>query len=55
MPRGNAEQNKVHYKGKENDYIVFVEDKEQFEQWKTDSSVPLAQFMGSYQIFVTDK
>ncbi|GKT55363.1 shwachman-bodian-diamond syndrome protein [Colletotrichum tofieldiae] len=55
MVRGEAHQTKVHYKGQEDDFIVFVEDPELFKKWKTDKSVPLAHFISSYKIFVTHK
>ncbi|GJC91934.1 Shwachman-Bodian-diamond syndrome protein [Colletotrichum higginsianum] len=55
MVRGEAHQTKVHYKGQEDDFIVFVEDVELFKKWKTDKSVPLAHFISSYKIFVTHK
>ncbi|KAK1986528.1 shwachman-Bodian-diamond syndrome protein [Colletotrichum cereale] len=55
MVRGEAHQTKVHYKGQEDDFIVFVEDPELFKKWKTDKSIPLAHFISSFKIFVTHK
>jgi hypothetical protein len=55
MPRGNAPQTKVHYQGKEDDYIVFIESLTDLEKWKTDSSVPLAQILAGFKIFITHK
>lgn len=55
MVRGEAQQTKVHYKGKEDDFIVFVEDAELFKKWKSDKSIPLAHFISSFKIFVTHK
>ena len=55
MTRGNASQTKVHLKGKEEDYIVFVESAQAVKEWKKDKSVPLAQVVGGYKVFVTHK
>jgi hypothetical protein len=55
MGRGEGIQSKVHLKGKEDDFIVFVESPEDFQKWKKDSSVPLAQVVNSFKIFVTHK
>lgn len=55
MPRGNAPQSKIHYQGKEDDFIVFVDDAEAVRQWKEDKSIPLAQVVSGFKIFVTHK
>lgn len=55
MPRGNSQETKVHYKGKEDDFIVFVEDAKSVQDWKADKSVPLAQVVQAFKIFVTHK
>ncbi|KAK1639163.1 shwachman-Bodian-diamond syndrome protein [Colletotrichum phormii] len=55
MVRGEASQTKVHFKGQEDDFIIFVEDAELYKKWKTDKTVPLAHFISSYKIFVTHK
>jgi hypothetical protein len=55
MTRGESVQTKVHYKGNDDDYIVFVDDVETWKKWKTDKSVALAHFMSSFKIFVTHK
>ncbi|KAK1485940.1 shwachman-Bodian-Diamond syndrome protein [Colletotrichum cuscutae] len=55
MVRGEASQTKVHFKGQEDDFIIFVEDPDLYKKWKTDKSVPLAHFISSYKIFVTHK
>jgi hypothetical protein len=55
MPRGEAQQTKVHYKGKEDDFIVFIDDAKQLKEWKSDKSIPLAQFVGSFKVFVSHK
>ncbi|MCJ1445049.1 MAG: hypothetical protein MMC23_005554 [Stictis urceolatum] len=55
MPRGNASQSKVHYQGKEEDFIIFVDDTESVKKWKEDRSIPLAQVVSGFKIFVTHK
>ncbi|KAI9893841.1 MAG: hypothetical protein M1814_005394 [Vezdaea aestivalis] len=55
MVRGTGTQVKVHYHGTDNDYIVFVEDTQSLEKWKSDSSIPLAQVVSGFKIFETGK
>lgn len=55
MPRGNEQQVKVHYKGKSDDFVIFVESAEAVKQWKGDSSIPLAQVVNGWKVFVTHK
>ncbi|PFH62540.1 hypothetical protein XA68_13122 [Ophiocordyceps unilateralis] len=55
MTRGEATQIKVHYKGKNDDFLVFVEDPETYKKWKTDRSIPLAHFVSSFKIFLTHR
>ena len=55
MPRGNAGQTKVHYQGKEEDFVVMVDDVEQVQKWKNDRSIPLAQVVSGWKIFITHK
>jgi hypothetical protein len=55
MPRGGAHITKVHYKGNTDDFIVFVESPADVENWKKDSSIPLAQVVNSFKIMVTHK
>ncbi|KAF2627570.1 shwachman-Bodian-diamond syndrome protein [Macroventuria anomochaeta] len=54
MARGDAIQTKVHYKGKAEDFIVFVDSSEAVQNWKQDSSIPLAQVVSGFKILVTD-
>ncbi|KAI5244024.1 hypothetical protein E4T47_03823 [Aureobasidium subglaciale] len=51
--RGNAAQVKVHYKGSDDDYIVFVDSAQAVRDWKADKSVPLAQVVSGWKVFVT--
>jgi hypothetical protein len=53
--RGNAAQVKVHFKGADDDYIVFVDSAQAVRDWKADKSVPLAQVVSGWKIFVTHK
>jgi hypothetical protein len=55
MARGEAPQVKCHYKGKDEDFIVFVDDVKSANAWKNDKTVPLAQVVSSFKIFVTHK
>jgi hypothetical protein len=55
MPRGNGPVAKVHYKGSEEDFIVFVESPEDLEKWKKDSSIPLAQVVDSFKVLISHK
>ncbi|MCJ1339329.1 hypothetical protein MMC09_004618 [Bachmanniomyces sp. S44760] len=55
MPRGNAPQTKVHYKGRDEDLVIFVESAEEVQKWKKDSSIPLVEVVSGYKIFVTHK
>lgn len=50
---GNTEQVKVHFKGKSEDFIIFVDSPEAVQNWKKDSSIPLAQVIDGWKIFVT--
>ena len=55
MPRGNAGQSKVHYQGKEEDFVVMIDDPESVQKWKKDRSIPLAQVVSGFKIFITHK
>ena len=55
MPRGNAPQSKVHYKGREEDFVIYVDDVKSVQDWKNDKSIPLAQVVSGFKIFVTHK
>ena len=55
MPRGNGPQSKVHYAGKEDDFVIFVDDPEAVQKWKDDKSTPLAQVVSGFKIFITHK
>lgn len=55
MPRGNAAQTKVHYQGKEDDFVVYVDNAAAVHDWKADRSIPLAQVVSGFKVFVTHK
>jgi len=55
MARGEVQQTKVHYKGMDEDFIIFVDDVKSAKEWKTDKSIPLAQVVSAFKIFVTHK
>ncbi|KAI4180464.1 MAG: hypothetical protein L6R41_007225 [Letrouitia leprolyta] len=55
MPRGNASQSKVHYQGKDEDFVIMVDDVKSVQDWKNDRSIPLAQVVSGFKIFVTHK
>ena len=55
MTRGEGSQCKLHYKGANDDFIVFVDDEAAYKNWLQDKSVPLAQFVSTFRVFVTHK
>jgi hypothetical protein len=56
MARGETTQAKVHFKGSQDDYLVFVDDVDTYKQWaKGDTTIPLAHFVSSFKVFRTHK
>ncbi|KAF2017571.1 shwachman-Bodian-diamond syndrome protein [Aaosphaeria arxii CBS 175.79] len=55
MARGEGGQTKVHFKGNEDDFIILVDSAQAVKDWKADSSIPLAQVVSGWKIFVTHK
>ncbi|PNP57970.1 hypothetical protein THARTR1_02128 [Trichoderma harzianum] len=55
MTRGESTQSKVHYKGKQEDFHVFVDDVDTYKKWQSDKSVPLAHFISTFQVFQTHR
>lgn len=37
----------------ENGYVVFVSNEEQYEKWKTDSSIPIVNVVAAFQVWTT--
>ncbi|EGV64915.1 hypothetical protein PSN45_005268 [Yamadazyma tenuis] len=42
---------KIFYKGEENDFVVFVEDREALDKFREDSSIPLVDVISVFQVF----
>ncbi|KAL8868156.1 MAG: hypothetical protein Q9174_005174 [Haloplaca sp. 1 TL-2023] len=55
MTRGTGSQSKVHYQGKDEDFVIMVDDVQAVKDWKDDRSIPLAQVVSGFKIFVTHK
>lgn len=55
MVRGEATQTKVHYKGTHDDFLVFLDSAADYQKWLGDKSVPLAQVVSSFKVFVTHR
>lgn len=55
MARGNTENSKVFYKGQYDDFIIFVDDLQAVKNWKKDKSIPLAQVVSGWRVFVTHR
>lgn len=55
MVRGTASNTIVHYKGKNDDFIVFAESAEDVQKWKEDKTIPLAQVVNGFKVFITHK
>jgi len=53
MPRANDPATKVFYKGKSDDFVVFADDVEILKKWRIDRSIPLADVLNGWKIFVT--
>jgi Shwachman-Bodian-Diamond syndrome (SBDS) protein len=55
MVKGDGPQMKVHYKGSDDDFVVFIEDAAALKAWKADHSIPLVEVVQSFDIFSTNK
>ncbi|KAF3017466.1 hypothetical protein G7054_g4615 [Neopestalotiopsis clavispora] len=55
MVKGEASQVKVHYKGKEDDFLIFIDDVSDYKKWQGDKSIPMSHFISAFKIFVTHK
>ncbi|GMG01210.1 unnamed protein product [Aspergillus oryzae var. brunneus] len=53
MTRANEQTAKVFYKGSSEDFVVFVDDIEILNNWRKDRSIPLADVVNGFKIFVT--
>lgn len=55
MPRSNDPSSKVFYKGKSDDFVVFVDDLTILNNWRRDKSIPLTHVVNGWKIFVTHR
>lgn len=55
MTRGESTQSKVHYKGKQEDFLVFVDDVDTYKKWQSDKSIPPAHFISTFNVFLTHR
>lgn len=53
MTRGDVTHVKVHYKGNDQDFVIFVDSVDDYQKWRGDKSVPLAQVVSSFKVFTT--
>ncbi|KAJ5606546.1 hypothetical protein N7510_009327 [Penicillium lagena] len=53
MPRANESTSKIFYKGRSDDFIVFVDDLDILHKWRKDRSIPLSDVLNGWKIFVT--
>ncbi|OQE43485.1 hypothetical protein PENCOP_c003G00033 [Penicillium coprophilum] len=53
MARGNETASKIFYKGRSDDFIVFVDDLDVLQKWKSDRSIPLTEVLNGWKIFLT--
>ena len=53
MPRANDTTTKVFYKGRSEDFIVFVDDVNILQKWKNDRSIALADVLNGWKILVS--
>ncbi|KAJ5206380.1 hypothetical protein N7491_003001 [Penicillium cf. griseofulvum] len=53
MARGNETASKIFYKGRSDDFIVFVDDLDILQKWKNDRSIPLTEVLNGWKIFLT--
>ncbi|PQE11496.1 Ribosome maturation SBDS N-terminal protein [Rutstroemia sp. NJR-2017a BBW] len=55
MTRGNTQEVKVHYRGKNvhDDFLVYVTDADLLVKWRNDKTIPMAEVIDSYKVFVT--
>jgi hypothetical protein len=55
MPSANAMQSKVHFQGKDEDFIVYVDSAKAVEQWRSDKSIALTNVVSRFKIFISHK
>lgn len=55
MPRANDPSSKLFYKGRSDDFIVFVDDLDTLNKWRRDRTIPLANVVNGWKIFTTHR
>ncbi|KAK2865090.1 hypothetical protein FQN49_003918 [Arthroderma sp. PD_2] len=55
MARGNVGVYKVFFKGQTDDFVVYVDDVTAVKQWRKDKTIPLAQVVSGWKIFITHR
>jgi len=55
MTRGDVNHVKVHYKGNDEDFLVFLDSVDDYQRWLGDKSIPLAQVVSSFKVFTTHR
>ncbi|KAF2202532.1 DUF1960-domain-containing protein [Delitschia confertaspora ATCC 74209] len=53
MTRGTVQETKMHYKGAQDDYIIYLNNPEAVQNWKKDKSIPLVDVVNAFQVFCT--
>ncbi|KAK5936513.1 hypothetical protein PMZ80_011260 [Knufia obscura] len=53
MARGEAPQTRIYFKGKDDEFVIFVNNAEAAERWNSDKSTPLVRVVKTFQIFKT--
>lgn len=53
MTRGETQQTKVHFKGMNDEFVVFVNNTQAAEEWILDKSIPLVQVVKVFKIYKT--
>jgi hypothetical protein len=55
MTRGEGQQTRVHFKGSEDDFLVFVENASTAKKWLSDKTIPLVDVVGNFKVYASGK
>jgi len=55
MTRADGEVVKVHYRGKDDDFVVIVESADAVRKWRDDKTTPLVDVVNAFDVFCTHK
>ncbi|KAL1977335.1 hypothetical protein VTN31DRAFT_194 [Thermomyces dupontii] len=55
MPRANDQATKMVYRGNADDFVIFVNDIASVHNWRRNRSIPLAEVVSGWKVFVTHK